>query len=132
MANKISFVDVSLKHEPRKIGPGRKHRYAFFRKFMPHVMARRAASTYNISKGRYVGGELVKSRYYYPELMDALEELNRRIIVGMKLWHVDRDTAVKRMWDNLADDYKSRGIAIEDWQDVYRRWLNDTFEEDSP
>ena len=129
---RIDFTDVSLKRESRKIGPGRSRRYAFFRKFMPHVMARRAASTYNISKGVFVAGVLRKPRYYYPELMSALEVIDERVRTGMKLWSVRRGESIKRVWSNLAEDYRSRGVVVEDWQDLYKRWLSDAFEEVSP
>lgn len=132
MPNPISFRDVAVTRAPRKIGPGRKHRYVFFRRFMPHVMAHRASITYNITRGRKVAGEARKTRYYYPELMDALKELDKRIKVGMELWHVGRDEAIKRVWHNLTEDYRSRGVVIDDWQELYKRWLNDTFVDDSP
>ena len=116
MARPVSFKDVSLTREPRQMGPGAHRRYDFFRRVMPRTMARRAATTFHISR---------ESRYYKQRLVDALQDVDFYIKETMVKHRVDRDRAIDRVWRAYGRQYQIRGYSVEDWRDVYTRWLNE-------
>jgi len=119
---RYSFIGVSAFRPIQRhsvTGAWLKKRTAFYSNYMPRSAAIRVARSWSMSPG---------SKHYDVGLIEGLKTLDEYIKKLMQVRHVPRRRAIEAVWENIRQDFVSRGRDITVAGELLHWWLTDNLE----